>query len=403
MMYPKIYYYLGLIILIALGNLFTRGQDAAQKPVYLIGEVTAVSSDSISVKTKDGESKASITGTTEYKKVPPDNPKLAAAVNVEFSAIEAGDKVVVSCLPAAQAGGLTARTVYLMSKSEIAQKRARENERWVTRGISGKVAEVNMAENTVSIDVSGLMGTTRVKIKPNPTAIYKRYAPNSIAYSEARESSISEIKPGDSLRAVGERSADGTEFTAEEILTGSFQTIAGIIKSIDPSKNEIVLEDQKNKKEYIVELRNFSQIKKFPEEMMQRFAQFGGGQNGGAMMIRPAGGQGQSPPPQRPAGEQPTAGGPPNGQPMRMNGPRGGIDDLYERLPAIKLEDLKIGDVIAVSSSKTAVNDKVPAIKVLAGIGPILTMLQARNAAAGSRNALGNFTIPGLEGFDFGN
>ena len=87
-----------------------------------------------------------------------------------------------------------------------------------------------------------------------------------------------------------------------------------------------------------------------------------------------------------------------------LGGPRGGIDDMFERLPAIAVTDLKPGDVVAVSSSKTADETKVSAIKVLAGVGPFIAAAQMQAASQGGRGGAGQtgFSIPGLDGFDFG-
>lgn len=89
-----------------------------------------------------------------------------------------------------------------------------------------------------------------------------------------------------------------------------------------------------------------------------------------------------------------------------MGGARGGIDDLFERFPAISISDLKPGDVIAVSSSKNGNSQKINAIKLLAGVGPFLQAAQMQAAAQGGRGRGGagggqTFTIPGLDGFDF--
>jgi hypothetical protein len=179
------------------------------------------------------------------------------------------------------------------------------------------------------------------------------------------------------------------------------------VKSVDTTKNEVIIADSRTKKDVIVSLGSFSVLKKFPEEMAQRMT-MGGGSGGPGGGIRPAGGQpGAQPAGERPAGGQPGAGQPGGGQggPMRMGGARGGIDDIFERLPVISLADLKPGDVVAVSSSKNGSADKVTAIKVLAGVGPFLTAAQAQAAAQGGRGRSGQagFSIPGLDGFDFGN
>jgi hypothetical protein len=377
------------------------------KPSALTGDVVSVNDSKIVLKTKDGDLEVGLVSSTEFKRVPPENPSLKAAVAAALSDIGVGDKLLVTGILSEDKKSLPARAVYLMTKSDIARKQQKDVERWGTRGISGRVASVNTAANQVTIEVRGLMNTTNIVVSAKPDAEFKRYAPNSVRYDEALESSIAEIKPGDMFRAVGDRGADGTSFAAEEIVTGAFQTIAGEVKSVDATKNEVIIADSRTKKDVIVSLGSFSVLKKFPEEMAQRMT-MGGGPGGPGGGVRPAGGQpGAQPAGERPAGGQPGAGQPGGGQggPMRMGGARGGIDDIFERLPVISLADLKPGDVVAVSSSKNGSADKVTAIKVLAGVGPFLTAAQAQAAAQGGRGRSGQagFSIPGLDGFDFGN
>lgn len=85
-----------------------------------------------------------------------------------------------------------------------------------------------------------------------------------------------------------------------------------------------------------------------------------------------------------------------------MNGGgRGGIDDMLERFDNITVADLKVGDTIAVSSTKTANADRLTAIKLLSGVEPFLKAAQMA-AAGGQRpgqgGVSGSFTIPGLDG-----
>src|SRR5687768_15442448 len=97
--------------------------------------------------------------------------------------------------------------------------------------------------------------------------------------------------------------------------------------------------------------------------MAQRMAAFqgGGGRRGGPG-----------------AGSRPANGATPEGQPARQGGPgraggggpRGGIDDMLERFPNITAADLKAGEVIAVSSTKSSNLDRITAIKLLAGVEP---------------------------------
>lgn len=373
-------------------------QTAAVKPSVATGDVVSIDSTRIVLQTKDGSLDVMLSDKTEYKRVPPDNPSLKAAVAATFADIGAGDKLLVTGILSDDKKTLPARAIYLMTKSDIAQRDAKESEKWKTRGISGRVAAVDQATNQIKVDVRGLANTTTVVLTPKEGAKLRRYAPNSVKFSEAKESSVSEIQAGDMLRAVGDRSADGASFAAEEIVTGAFRTVAGTVKTVDVAKNEVVITDAQTKKDLTVQLGSASVLKRFPEEMAQRLAGFQGGQGG----ARPGGGPpaGAGTRPQGVPGGTPGPGGPGGGRPGG-GGPRGGIDDMLERFPDITAADLKVGDVIAVSSTKTSDLDRITAIKLLAGIEPFLRAAQAQAVANGQRGGQGSLSldIPGLDGF----
>ena len=247
------------------------------------------------------------------------------------------------------------------------------------------------------------MNSTSVVVTTKGDALFKRYKQDSVKYNEAVESSIADIKAGDMLRAVGDKSPDGASFAAEEVLTGAFQTVAGTVKSVDTAKNEVIVTQAGSKTDVTIVVTPTSAVKRFPEEMAQRMAGMAGGAAPGVQQggIRPAGG----PPAGQQAGMRP-AGAPgqggPGGPGRGMGGARGGIDDMFERFPTIAIADLKPGDVIAVSSSKSGNPQRINAIKLLAGVGPFLQAAQMQAAAAGGRRGGGQtFTIPGLDGFDF--
>lgn len=72
---------------------------------------------------------------------------------------------------------------------------------------------------------------------------------------------------------------------------------------------------------------------------------------------------------------------------MRGGGAGGGGDfnAMLERVPAIPITDMKIGDQIIVSSTKSATADHVTAITILAGVEPLLAARQAAATPAGGR------------------
>jgi ribosomal protein L24 len=365
-----------------------RAQEA-MKPSVVTGEVSAVSASEVVLMTKDGAVSATLSEKTEYKRVSPENPSLKTAVASTFAEIAVGDKVMVTGIMAADKKSIPARAVYLMTKSDIAQKQTKEQEQWRTRGISGKVVAVNQQTKEITVSTRGLLGETRTILKPKDNVKIRRYAQDSVSYSEAKTSSLDEIKVDDFIRALGDKSADGSSFQAEEIVSGAFQNIAGTITAINAAKNEITITNIQTKKSVTVVVGQNSVLKQFPPEMAQRMAAL---QTGGGGMQPPAG--------MRPPGNsQPGQTNPPNG--MRPNGGGmrggGGIDEMLERFPTITIADLKVGDMVAFSSTRGANIERVTAIKLLSGVEPFL---KAPQAADGSRRGGtdSGFSIPGLEG-----
>lgn len=375
--------------------------DAAAKASLVPGDVVSVSAGSIVIKTKDATINVELSAKTEFKRVAPEKPSMASATPSALADISAGDKVIVSGFYSEDKTKLAARTVYLMASADIAQKNAKEAEKWTVRGISGKVTNVNLAARQIGIEVRGLSGTTTTTITAKESVVIKRYAPNSVKYSEAVSSSLLDVQPGDMLRASGDKSTDGLSFTADEIVTGAFQTIAGTVKSINVEANEIVITNLQTNKDITVALASASTMKKFPEEFALRMAGGGAAGAGAGPGQRPGGAPGAQPGGTRPAGGQPTAGGP--GRPM-MGGRGaggGGIDEMLERFPTIAASDLKVGDMVAISSSKSGPNDKISAIKLLAGVEPFIRAAQASgDLGRGGRGGGQSFNIPGLDGFD---
>ncbi len=388
------------LVLFGSAVFFSALAQDAPKPSYVTGEVASITESGLELKSDKGTTKVTFGAATEFKRVPPEKPSITAATPTDRSEIGAGDRVAISGFFNADRTEFAARAVYQMSKSDIARRQQQEAERWATRGISGRVASVNPATKQISIEVRGLTGATTVVVNPKDNAVFKRYAPNSVKYSEAVGSNLQGVQAGDMLRAVGDRGPDGLSFAAEEILTGAFQTVAGTVKAVDTATNQITITDLQTQKDIVVDLGPGSALKRFPEQMAQRLA---GGPGGGAPGAgqgggRPAGGEGQRPGGAAPGGQRgPGMGGP------GMGGARGGIDDMFDRMPSITLSDITVGSMIAVSSTKNGQMDRVTAIKLIAGVEPFVRAAQmaAAQGQRGGRNAVsGGFSIPGLEGFD---
>lgn len=376
------------------------------KPNLAVGDVSAISQadNKISLQTSDGAIEVVLATTTAFKKVAADKPNLQAAVDSSVSEISVGDKLLVLGKVAADKKSVPAKTVYIMTKSDIAKRDTAERDAWRTRGVSGKVAKIDYAAKQITLAPRG-MATTEVVITPKDNVKYSRYASDSNKFSDAKDSSLAEIKIGDEVRALGDKSEDGSSIKAEQIVSGSFKTVVGTITAIDAAKNEITIKEAQTGNTATVVVNTNSVLRKFPTEMATMIAGMGGG-------MRPAGtGQGgnqtgQNNPPQgsgqgrgqgqgtgRPEGGMRPGGGFGGG----MRGGRGDLDTMLERLPTIALSDLKVGDAIGVSSTSGAEANRYTAIKLVSGIEPFIAA-QTVGRGAGGRNQNISIDIPGLEG-----
>ena len=383
-------------------HVFGQTPNAAVKPTTMAGNVSSISAKSIGIAAKSGLLEAVLTEKTVYKRVSvePFKPfNFTGATAGALAEIGVGDIVTVSALLAADGKSMNARTVYYVTKADIAAKNAKEAAEWQKRGITGRVVSVNQQTNQINVEMRSLMGSSNIMLTPKENAKFKRYAPDSIRFDEALASSLVDIKAGDMLRALGDKSTDGAAFTAEQVITGAFQTVAGTVKSIDAAKNEVVIKNLQTNKDVTVVISDTSILKRFPAEMAERLAGFQMAGGGGA---RPVGQGNVQVKPVTPAGQGETPGAGRGGFGGQRPAGGGGIDDMLDRFPNITAADLKVGDMIALSSTKNADITRIKAIKLLAGVEPFLRMAQAANGGGQrGQGVQGGFTIPGLDGVSF--
>lgn len=380
-----------------------QGTDAGVTPNGVIGEVTAIdmAAKQMIIKTDAGSVViATLSDSTIYMRVPPGEKTLDKATRIAAQDVAVGDRVFARGMMADDRKSVPARIVIVMTKTDIAQKHERDRAEWQRRGIVGVISALNAETKEVTV-------TTRVRgAGPQPIIInasassvtFRRYAPDSVKFSDARQSSFAELKVGDQLRALGEKNADNTRFTPEEIVSGSFRTIGGPVVAINAAAGEVKINDLTTKQPVTAQVRQDSVLRRIPPEMatMMAMRMSGGGAPG-------AGGPGGAT--QGGAGGGRPGGGPGGGGGGQGGGPRmgggGGVDfqEILERLPAITLAELKAGDMIIVSGTAGAEPSRVTAIAVVSGVEPLLNAMQARQAAA---PAAGPQAAPSNTGINFG-
>ena len=394
--------------------LFTQGGDPGITPKHAIGEVKTIdaATKQMTIKTDAGATvTVTVTDKTSYKRLAPGETSLTNASDITFTDVSEGDRVMARGTVDVEHKSVPALQVIVMTKGDLAKKQEAERVEWRRRGIVGVISSVKPDAKEITITHRTMAGSQQIVMQVSDKTEMRRYAPDSIKFGDAKPSTFSELKVGDQLRALGDRTEDPNRFNPQKIVTGSFRTIGGVVTAIDPATGEIKINELEKKTPLTIIVKHDAVLRRFPPASEMGAMMMGGGfgrrpEGAGAGQSPQAGqgqgqaqgqaqgqNQGQAARPQG-AGGGPGGGGPGGGP----GGPRGGgfnINDMLERLPIISLADVKVGDTIIVSSTQGVDPTRLTAISLVTGADTLLAMLAPRpqpgqatpNPAAGLGNS----------------
>lgn len=350
-----------------------------------IGTVTSVSGNTVTIKSDTGtETTVSVPESARVLRTLPGQRDLATATPIEVKDVQVGDRILVQ---GTQSGSqVQATRVVVMARGDIAQKQQQEQQAWA-RGAGGIVTSVDPAASTVT--VSSLPGTS-VMIHATPQTVVRRYSASSVKFSDAQPSSLADIHSGDQLRARGTRSADGKDFTADEIVSGAFHNVAGLITASDPAAGTITVNDVLGKKTITLKVSSDSQMRKLPPMMAQMIARVVHSDPSQGSQAQPTG---AAQPEQAPGQAQSSAGNA-GGAPGSTGGAQGGaggrgfggrtpdFQQMLNRTPPVTLADLQKGDAVMLVATQGSADAAPTVITLVAGVEPILTAAPSGSAAA---------------------
>lgn len=349
----------------------TQGAAAPKTPPA-VGTIKSISGNTLTLTTDSGaELKVQLPSDVKLLRVPPGSRDLREATAIQLNTLQPGDRILVRGRPGNEAGAFVASTVVAMKKEDIAEKQAREREEWQKHGIGGLVKSVDAANTTITISTLTASGTREVLIHAPTGTVLRRYAAGSIKFDEAKLAPLREIREGDQLRARGARSADGSEFTADEVVSGSFRNIAGTVLAVNANAGTFTVSDLAAKQELELKVNADSKMRKLPLPMAQRIAMRLKGN--GEETTHAAGEPAAANPPT--AGSAPTGGQGTAGSGGMSGAPRNGGTDLQQmlnRLPASPLSDFQKGDVVMIVASAGDGDGPSTVITLLGGVEPIL-------------------------------
>jgi hypothetical protein len=341
-----------------------------------LGSVKALNGNGFSLTTDAGQQVEINTQAAKLVRIAPGEKDLKNAVGITLQDLQVGDRVLVRGKGSDDSKSLAAVAVVVMKKVDVESKQQHEREDWQKRGIGGLVSAVDASAASVTVTTTVMGVKKSTVIHASKATVIRRYAPDSVKFDDAKLSTLAEIKPGDQVRARGVKNADGTEFAADEIVSGTFRNIAGLVNAVDATASTLTVQDLVTKKPVTVKVGADSQLRRIPPEFAQRIAmRLKGGAPGAS------GSTGQ-----QASSGTPPAGGPPSGAPASgsapgMAGPGGqfrsggGAPDFQQmlaRMPAATLADIHKGDALMIVSTEGGASGTVTAITLLAGVEAIL-------------------------------
>jgi len=364
------------------------GQTTAPAASRALGTVTAISSQTITVKTDAGADLTVTVGdTTKFLQLKPGQTSLKDATPLTLADLKTGDRVLVRGASGSDGKSMQAISVIAMKQTDIADKQAHERAEWAQHSAGGLVKTVDSETGTIMISTNAAGTQKDVVVHTTKQTILRRYALDSIKFDDAKPAPITEIKPGDQLRARGQRSANGEELAAAEIVSGTFRSIAGILVSSDNATRTITVTDLATKQPVTLYVTGDSQLRKLQPFIAQAIA--------ARLKGAPAGGvAGQNGAAGAPSASKPGAGAPAGGAPSGNgagmgpggNGPGGGIapgsggqgggrgdfQQMLSRMPAATIPDFVKGDALMIVATEGSANTPSTIITLLGGVEPIL-------------------------------
>jgi hypothetical protein len=359
--------------------------NSGASPARSLGTVKAITGNSISLTTDSGsEVDAQIQPAAVLVKTAPGRKDLQGATPIQLEEIQPGDRMLLRGKLADDGKSILATSAVVMKRQDIAQKQEQEREAWNKRGIGGVVTSVDPSAGVIAISTGSIAAKT-VSVHLSKTTILRRYAPDSVKFDDAKAAPVDQIKPGDQLRARGSRSADGGDFAADEVVSGTFRNIAGTLTTANPADHTVTVTDLLSKRPITVRVGGDSQLRKLPPMVAEGIAArlkgtpssgatAGAGASGSAPGTRPSPADSSRP-------DSSPSGPPGNGAGFRSGGPPD-FQQMLSRMPAVTISELQKGDAVIIVATEGAAATEPTAITLLTGVEAILSASPKDNRAA---------------------
>jgi hypothetical protein len=323
---------------------------AQQKAESVVGAITAIdlTNSSATIKTDSGTSLVLKTDdNTACLRIPAGETSLSNAVPIKCAEIAVGDRVLGHGTKTDQ--GFIAQRLVVMPAAEVAKKREHDLNEWKQRGIGGVVRELNPQTGEITLELRG-PGGGALLIVETTKATLRRYVAGSLSFENAQPATLADVRLGDQLRALGNKSADARTFAAEQIVSGTFRTIGVTVTEVNPQTGAIKALTLDQKKPIEIAVNKDSSLRRISPPVATAIAQ-------------------------KAKAEAPKPANTPAGAPQTQKPAAIDVQHMIDALPTVPLTDIKSGDVLAVTGAVEKDESRLVAIKLAAGVDLVLKAL----------------------------
>ncbi|MGH9608415.1 MAG: DUF5666 domain-containing protein, partial [Bryobacteraceae bacterium] len=238
------------------GTVLVAALSLAQQAAPLIGTVTSVDAASQSLTVKQDKTgkkyTAELAGTKTILSVPPGTKPAdlkKAAKRISAADIQPGDRVEVFYTPPVASGNtIAARAAIVMSAHALEAAHSAEASAW-RHSTAGVVAATDPSAHTVTVDIRSPGGKKSVTVTTSAATQLTRY---SVGNTETpAPAQLSDMQPGDIVRVIGQRSADGSAIAAQRIYIAP-QQLPAVVVSVSAANHTLTVKDLRNKHKMVV-------------------------------------------------------------------------------------------------------------------------------------------------------
>lgn len=187
-------------------------QDTAKGPVVgtktppALGTIKSISGNTLVLTSDAGaEVHVDVRDSTNIVRIAPGQKDLKDAQAMALTDLQVGDRILVRGKPSEDGKTFAAASIVAMKKADIADKQSHERDEWQKSGVAGLVNSVDAPGQAISVTVPSLREKKTVIVRISAQTVLRRYAPGSVKFDDAKAAPLEQIRPGDQVRARGEK------------------------------------------------------------------------------------------------------------------------------------------------------------------------------------------------------